>query len=133
MSLATEIPNLKPNIGIFTNPKNELYIAECSPTPAELAAEPLADDDVLVHIKSTGICGSDIHFWKHGCIGPTMVVREEHILGHESAGEIVAVGKNVTALKKGDKVAVEPGIPCQSCRECFEGRYNGCKDVQFRR
>ena len=115
------------NIGVFTNPKHELYVADIE-TPR---AEQLGEEDVLVHVKSTGICGSDIHFQKHGQIGPTMVVRDEHILGHESAGEVKAVGSKVHELKVGDKVALEPGVPCQRCSNCLKGRYNGCEMVEF--
>lgn len=118
---------LKKNIGVFTNPKHELYVKEID---SVLKSE-LARDEVLVHVQCTGICGSDIHFQKHGQIGPTMVVRDEHILGHESAGMILAVGEQVTELKVGDKVALEPGVPCKSCSNCLGGNYNGCDDVLF--
>ncbi|TEB36567.1 L-arabinitol 4-dehydrogenase [Coprinellus micaceus] len=82
---------------------------------------------VLVHVRATGICGSDVHFWKHGCIGESMVVKDECGAGHESAGEIVEVGE------VGDRVAIEAGVPCTkaSCDDCRTGRYNGCKDVVF--
>ncbi|KAK9378050.1 chaperonin 10-like protein [Kockiozyma suomiensis] len=119
----------RPNIGVYTNPSHALYIA-----PAEPAAENLAPaaDEVIVHVVATGICGSDIHFQKHGQIGPTMVVREEHILGHESAGIVIAVGNDVTSLVAGDRVALEPGVPCYKCDQCLTGHYNGCPDVQFK-
>lgn len=117
----------KANIGVFTNPKHELYVTEIV-TPE---AADLGDEEVLVHVKCTGICGSDIHFQKHGCIGPTMVVEDEHILGHESSGKVMAVGSKVTHLKQGDKVALEPGVPCRSCKACLTGRYNGCEKVLF--
>lgn len=126
MTLATEI---KTNIGVFTNPKHDLYVAECEPTVAELAPGP---GEVTVHIRASGICGSDIHFQKEGCIGPTMVVRGEHILGHESSGEVIQVHPSVKDFKVGDKVAVEPGVPCQNCDQCMTGHYNGCPDVQFK-
>lgn len=115
------------NIGVFTNPKHDLYVAEIE-TPK---ADDLSSEEVLVHVRSTGICGSDIHFQKHGCIGPTMVVEDEHILGHESSGEVLAIGSNVKDLKVGDKVALEPGVPCHSCKPCLEGKYNGCENVEF--
>lgn len=69
-------------------------------------------DQVLVHVKATGVCGSDVHFWKHGQIGPTMVVRKDNGLGHESSGIVMEVGPDVTLWKKGDRVAIEPGVPC---------------------
>jgi L-iditol 2-dehydrogenase len=63
---------------------------------------------------------SDVHFWKHGHIGPTMVVRDECGAGHESAGEVIAVGEGVTNLAVGDRVAIEAGVPCgrADCPPC---------------
>jgi len=58
-----------------------------------------------------------------------MIVTDKHILGHESAGEILSVHPSVTHLKPGDKVAVEPNIPCHTCQPCLTGRYNGCESV----
>ena len=74
---------------------------------------------------------SDVHFWHDGRIGP-MVVEDNHILGHESAGVIVAVHPSVTRLQVGDRVAIEPGIICNACEPCLTGRYNGCVKMQFR-
>ncbi|CDK29234.1 unnamed protein product [Kuraishia capsulata CBS 1993] len=85
---------------------------------------------VLVHIKTTGICGSDIHFWKSGNIGELKVLGN-CILGHEAAGEVVEVGADVTKLKVGDRVAVEPQLPCGKCFLCMQGDYNLCQDVEF--
>lgn len=61
-----------------------------------------------------------------------MIVEGQHILGHESAGEVIAVHSSVTNLKPGDRVAIEPGIPCHTCAPCLRGRYNGCERVLFR-
>ncbi|WP_129113738.1 NAD(P)-dependent alcohol dehydrogenase [Halegenticoccus tardaugens] len=87
-------------------------------------------DDVLVAIHKVGICGSDIHYYEHGRIGD-YVVEEPLILGHESAGEVVDVGGNVTDLAAGDRVALEPGIPCRRCAHCKRGEYHLCEDVRF--
>lgn len=73
---------------------------------------------------------SDVHFWKTGRIGP-LEVQSDHVLGHEGAGEVVWVGEQVTHLKVGDRVAVEPGVPCELCYECSAGTYNLCDDVKF--
>ncbi|CAK7207478.1 hypothetical protein SEUCBS139899_010288 [Sporothrix eucalyptigena] len=86
--------------------------------------------EALIHIKTTGICGSDIHFWKTGRIG-SLVVEGDLILGHEAAGIVLRCGPGVTHLAPGDRVAVEPGVPCGSCFVCTEGRYNLCADVHF--
>ena len=60
-----------------------------------------------------------------------MIVNGDHILGHESAGEIIAVHPDVTSLKVGDRVAVEPQVICNACEPCLTGRYNGCEAVDF--
>ncbi|KZM20780.1 oxidoreductase [Ascochyta rabiei] len=86
--------------------------------------------EVLLHIKATGVCGSDIHFWKTGRIG-SLVVEGDCILGHEAAGVVLQCGEGVKSLKPGDRVAVEPGVPCGDCFLCLDGRYNLCEDVQF--
>lgn len=80
------------------------------------------EDEVLIRIKSVGICGSDIHYYKEGRIG-SFIVEKPLILGHEAAGEIIDVGSNVRFLKVGDRVALEPGIPCRKCIYCKKGRY----------
>ena len=77
------------------------------------------------------VCSSsDVHFWRHGRIGP-MVVEHDHILGHESAGEIIAVHPSVKNLSVGDRVAVEPSSICNKCEPCLTGRYNGCLEMRF--
>ena len=88
------------------------------------------DDEVLIKIKSVGVCGSDIHYYKEGRIGE-FIVKEPLILGHESSGVIEKVGKDVKNLKECDRVVIEPGIPCRKCTYCKEGRYNLCPDVKF--
>jgi L-iditol 2-dehydrogenase len=121
----------KSNIGVFTNPAHDLWVAEASPSLEDVqAAKDLQEGEVYVAVKSTGICGSDVHFWHAGCIGP-MIVEGDHILGHESAGTILAVHPSVKDLQPGDRVAIEPNIPCHACEPCLTGRYNGCENVLF--
>jgi L-iditol 2-dehydrogenase len=86
--------------------------------------------EVLVRIRRVGVCGSDIHYYTHGRIGD-FVVREPMILGHESAGEVVALGQGVTRLQAGHRVTIEPGYTCRRCFYCKSGRYNLCPDVVF--
>ena len=86
--------------------------------------------DVLVKLEYVGICGSDLHYFQHGRIG-NFIVEYPFVLGHESAGTVVEVGENVSHLKVGDRVALEPGIPCGKCEFCKTGKYNLCPDVIF--
>lgn len=60
-----------------------------------------------------------------------MIVEGDHILGHESAGDVIAVHPSVKHLKVGDRVAVEPNVICNACEPCLTGRYNGCENVAF--
>ncbi|KAF2128178.1 sorbitol dehydrogenase-like protein [Dothidotthia symphoricarpi CBS 119687] len=127
----TEVKPTKANIGVYTNPAHELWVAEAEPSLEEVQkGGDLKVGEVLLNVKSTGICGSDIHFWHAGCIGP-MIVEDTHILGHESSGVVMAVHPSVTSVKPGDRVAIEPNIICHSCEPCLTGRYNGCESVQF--
>jgi L-iditol 2-dehydrogenase len=86
--------------------------------------------EVLVEIAAVGVCGSDVHYYEHGRIG-SFVVREPMVLGHESSGRVVALGPGASRHAVGDRVALEPGVPCGHCRECRAGRYNLCRDVRF--
>lgn len=87
-------------------------------------------DEVLVKIEYVGICGSDLHYYEAGGIGANMV-EPPFVLGHEAGGTVVEIGKNVTNLKVGDKVALEPGKTCGKCEFCKTGRYNLCPEVIF--
>ena len=89
-----------------------------------------APGQVAVAIKRGGICGSDLHYFRHGGFG-TIRLKEPMILGHEVAGEISAVGLNVTRLKIGDIVAVSPSRPCGQCIYCQKGQQNHCLDMLF--
>lgn len=92
--------------------------------------EPASPDDVLISMRAVGLCGSDVHYWKEGRIGG-FVVEAPMILGHECAGQVVAVGENVTHLRPGDRVAIEPGVPDRTCYYCQIGRYNLCEGMRF--
>lgn len=89
-----------------------------------------ADNEVLMKLEYVGICGSDMHYYETGRIGD-YVVEPPFVLGHEPGGVVVEVGKNVTHLKVGDRVALEPGKTCGHCEYCREGKYNLCPDVVF--
>ena len=93
-------------------------------------AERLGPRDVRVAIHTVGICGSDVHYYRHGRIGP-FVVREPMVLGHEAAGTVVEVGSEVTGLEVHDRVAMEPGIPDPGSRAARLGLYNLDPAVRF--
>lgn len=86
--------------------------------------------DVLVHVQRVGVCGSDVHYYTHGKIGP-FVVENPIVLGHEMSGVIEAVGAGVSTDRIGERVAVEPGVPDRICEFCRAGRYNLCPNMQF--
>lgn len=92
------------------------------PTPAR--------GEVLIRVKSVGVCGSDVHYYTHGRIGP-FVVENPIVLGHEMAGIIEGVGPGVSERRIGEAVAVEPGIPDRTCEFCRAGRYNLCANIKF--
>ncbi|QOX65270.1 NAD(P)-dependent alcohol dehydrogenase [Anoxybacterium hadale] len=98
------------------------FVEAAMPVPGE--------DEVLVKLEYVGICGSDLHYYENGRIG-SYIVEPPFVLGHEPGGIIVEAGKNVTHLKVGDRVALEPGKTCGKCRFCREGKYNLCPDVIF--
>ena len=89
-----------------------------------------AANEVLVRVEYVGVCGSDIHYYENGGIGPN-IVKPPFVLGHEAGGTVVEVGTSVTHLKPGDRVALEPGKTCGHCEFCKTGRYNLCPEVIF--
>ena len=103
-------------------------------------------DDILLDF-SVGICGSDVHYWTHGAIGD-FIVKAPMVLGHEvrllmrchhqplhvhikAAGVVTSVGEGVTNVVAGDRVAIEPGVPCRACTYCKTGVYNLCPQMSF--
>jgi L-iditol 2-dehydrogenase len=86
--------------------------------------------DVLLRIDTLGVCGSDIHYYTQGRIGP-QVVAFPHILGHEFAATVVEVGAEVKSLHPGQRVAVDPLVACGECDQCRAGRQHTCLDQKF--
>ncbi|KAL6743457.1 hypothetical protein Aduo_016496 [Ancylostoma duodenale] len=89
-----------------------------------------ADNQLLISVNTVGICGSDVHYWTHGAIG-SFVVKEPMVLGHETCGTVAGVGAHVKGFSVGDRVALEPGVPCRGCEHCKTGRYNLCPEMKF--
>jgi L-iditol 2-dehydrogenase len=86
--------------------------------------------EVLVEVRSVGVCGSDVHYYEHGRIG-SFVVEQPLVLGHEVSGVVVDRGPRAARHELGQRVALEPGVPCGHCAECRHGRYNLCTEVRF--
>jgi L-iditol 2-dehydrogenase len=103
------------------------------PSTIELQERPVpvpADDEVLVQVGSVGVCGSDVHYYKHGRIAD-MVVEGPLVLGHEVGGRIVGVGRDVPQDRVGERVALEPQRPCRRCSYCKTGHLNLCPQMEF--
>ena len=92
--------------------------------------EAMGPRDVRVKLHTVGICGSDVHYYTHGQIGP-FKVEKPMILGHEASGTVIEVGPHVAALKVGDRVCMEPGIPDPNSRATRLGMYNIDPAVRF--
>jgi len=90
----------------------------------------LLPHQVLIRVKRVGICGSDVHYFSHGSIG-TFVPKRPFALGHEFAGEVVEVGADVRHIQPGMAVAIDPSMPCGTCRLCRGGRYNLCENMKY--
>jgi L-iditol 2-dehydrogenase len=86
--------------------------------------------DVKIRMKVLGVCGSDIHYYVNGKIGK-QVVKYPFPVGHEGAGEVVEIGSGVSRVKPGDRVAIEPAMPCWKCDQCLAGRPHTCRNLKF--
>ncbi|MCC6629062.1 MAG: NAD(P)-dependent alcohol dehydrogenase [Chloroflexi bacterium] len=111
------------NVTVVLHRAGDLRLAE-RPIPVPGPGE------ALLAVGAVGVCGSDVHYWERGRIGP-FIVRAPLVLGHEAAGVVVDTGPGVTELRPGDRVALEPGVPCRTCAACKRGQYNLCPDVRF--
>ncbi len=85
---------------------------------------------VLIRMKTGGICGSDLHYFNHGGFG-SITLKQPMVLGHEVAGVIETLGEGVDMLTIGQLVAVSPSRPCGTCEYCREGRPNHCLNMRF--
>jgi len=108
---------------IVAHAANDLRVEE-APTPT------FGPHDIRVRVGFGGICGSDLHYYNHGGFGAVRL-REPMILGHEVAGVVEAAGAEVSRLHPGDRIAVNPSVPCNQCRYCLEGLQNQCLDMRF--
>ena len=86
--------------------------------------------EILLQVDVVGMCGSDIHYYNTGRIG-SMVVQYPFVAGHEFGGTVLAVGEAVRRIRIGDRVAVDPAMPCFACDQCLAGRTHTCRNLVF--
>jgi len=86
--------------------------------------------DVLIRVKMVGVCGSDIHYYTTGRIG-SQIVQFPFVVGHEAAGVVEQIGKKVTRVKPGQRIAIDPAVYCGQCDQCRAGRENTCRELLF--
>ena len=87
-------------------------------------------EDVLLRIRSVGVCGSDVHYYTTGRIG-SQVVEYPFIVGHEAMGVVEAVGSAVDRVRPGERVAIDPPVSCHRCDQCLAGRPHTCRELRF--
>jgi len=92
--------------------------------------QPLTDEDVEISTVVGSICGSDLHYYHRGGVGD-FTIKEPLVLGHEIAGIVQRTGRWVTFVSPGDRVVIDPSVPCGTCVQCQRGRRNLCTDVRF--
>ncbi len=90
----------------------------------------MGEHEVKVRVRQGGICGSDLHYFHDGGFG-TIRIQHPMVLGHEVAGEVIGVGSTVTRVRPGDRVAINPSLPCNRCRFCLAGMQQHCLDMRF--
>ena len=88
------------------------------------------DTDVLIRMQAVGVCGSDVHYYVTGKIG-SQVVQYPFPVGHEGAGIVEKVGSAVDSLRVGNRIAIEPAMPCGNCDQCHAGRPHTCRKLRF--
>jgi len=90
----------------------------------------ISEKDVLLRIHTAGICGSDLHYFRTGRIG-NEIVKYPFSMGHECTATVEEVGSDVIRVQSGDRVVVEPAIPCINCDQCQTGRFHTCRNMNF--
>lgn len=86
--------------------------------------------ELQIKLEYVGVCGSDLHFYEEGRLA-NWTLNGPLVLGHEPGGVVTQIGEGVEGFEIGDRVALEPGVPCGECKECREGHYNLCRKVRF--
>lgn len=112
----------KMKAAVMTGPQQMSWEERDIPQPAA--------GELQIKLEYVGVCGSDLHFYKEGRLA-NWVPDGPLVLGHEPGGVVSALGEGVSGFAVGDRVALEPGVPCGFCEDCLGGRYNLCKSVKF--
>lgn len=86
--------------------------------------------ELQIKLEYVGICGSDLHFYQEGQLA-NWTLDGPLALGHEPGGVVTDIGEGVTGFSIGDKVSIEPAVPCGHCKECREGHYNMCGNIKM--
>lgn len=89
-----------------------------------------SDEDVLIKMTHVGVCGSDVHYYENGKIG-NQIVTYPFTVGHEGAGIVVSTGTKVSKVKPGDRIAIDPAMPCGECDQCRSNRSHTCRKLRF--
>lgn len=114
--------NGKMNVAVMTEARKMEWIERDIPQTGK--------GELLVKLEYVGVCGSDLHFYEMGRLG-NWVPDGPLVLGHEPGGVVVEVGEGVEGFAVGDRIAIEPGVPCGECEMCKKGMYNLCYDMSF--
>ncbi|WP_329279022.1 L-idonate 5-dehydrogenase [Streptomyces sp. NBC_01451] len=110
-------------LGCVIHGEGDLRVDEL-PVPSPGAGQ------ALVAVRYGGVCGSDLHYWRHGGVGDFRL-KEPMVLGHEVVGTVVSYGDGSSGPPVGTEVAVHPATPCGACPECVSGRRNVCRDTRY--
>lgn len=86
--------------------------------------------ELQIKLEYVGVCGSDLHFYQEGCLA-NWTLDGPLALGHEPGGVVTAIGEGVEGFDIGDKVSIEPAVPCGHCEDCRKGNYNLCKNIKM--
>lgn len=114
--------NGKMNVAIMTGPREMEWTTKDIPQPKS--------GELLIKLEYVGVCGSDLHFYELGRLG-NWVPNGPLVLGHEPGGVVTEIGEGVEGFAVGDRVAIEPGVPCGACDMCKKGNYNLCYHMSF--
>lgn len=112
----------KMKVAVMTGPREMEWTEREIPQPQT--------GELQIKLEYVGVCGSDLHFYSDGRLA-NWVPDGPLVLGHEPGGVVTAIGEGVEGFQIGDRVALEPGVPCGHCEDCLKGHYNLCKSVQF--